>query len=79
MTVQSPILGVDGHMQPRVAFLKLDEDSFSSDSEDPGMLKMQPVDGMPLIASGAPFIRAGHCSMRLMVLCIDAAALSENL
>lgn len=67
-------------MQLRVAFLNMDKDScVSSDSEDPGMLKMQPVDGMPLIASGAPFLRAGHCSMRLTVLCINAAALSENL
>ncbi len=39
-------------MQPRVAFLKLDEDSFSSDSEDRLTLKLQPSDAMPLIASG---------------------------
>ena len=34
------------------AFLKLDEDSFSSDSEDRLMLRLQPSDAMPLIASG---------------------------
>ncbi|CAL5223666.1 g6214 [Coccomyxa viridis] len=50
--IQKPIIGLDGHMQPRVAFLKLDEDSFSSDSEDRLTLKLQPSDAMPLIASG---------------------------
>ena len=39
-------------MQPRVAFLKLDEESFSSDSEDRLTLKLQPSDALPLIVAG---------------------------
>ncbi len=35
-----------------MAFLKLDEESFSSDSDDRLTLKLQPSDVMPLIASG---------------------------
>ena len=49
-------------MQPRVAFLKLDEDSFSSDSEDRLTLKLQPSDAMPLIVSGE------HCQCNLHIL-----------
>lgn len=53
---QSPILGMDGHMdgymQPRVAFLKLDEDCFSSDSEERLTLKMPSIDHRSLLTDG---------------------------
>ena len=40
-------------MRPRVATLKVDEEYFSSDSEEPLTVTVQAVEGMPLIASGA--------------------------
>ena len=53
---QSPILGMDGHMdgcmQPRVAFLKLDEDCFSSDSEERLTLKVPSIDHRSLLTDG---------------------------
>ena len=53
---QSPILGMDGHMdgymQPRVAFLKLDKDCFASDSEERLTLKMPSIDNKSLLADG---------------------------
>ena len=47
-------------MQPIVAFLKLDEDCFSSDSEERLALKMPSIDNKSLLADGtAP---ASHTS-----------------
>ena len=43
---------VEGHMQPIVAFLKLDEDCFSSDSEERLALKMPSIDNKSLLADG---------------------------
>ena len=50
--LQSPILGMDGYMQPRVAFLKLDEDCFSSDSEERLTLEMPSIDNRSLLTDG---------------------------
>ena len=46
-------MGADWQMRPRVATLKVDEEYFSSDSEEPLTINMPAADGMPLIASGA--------------------------
>ena len=40
-------------MRPRVATLKVDEEYFSSDSEEPLTINMPAAEGMPLITSGA--------------------------
>ena len=40
-------------MRPRAATLKVDEEYFSSDSEEPLTLNMPAAEGMPLITSGA--------------------------
>lgn len=59
-------MGMDGPVQPRVAFLKLDEDCFSSNSEDRMTLKMPHPENMPLIASGKEYswrsLPLTHCS-----------------
>lgn len=52
LALQSSVTAIESHMQPRVAFLKLDEESFSSDGEERLTLKLQPPDATPLIASG---------------------------
>ena len=59
---QSPILGMDGYMQPRVAFLKLDEDCFSSDSEERLTLKMPSIDHRSLLTDG---VAPASCTSRL--------------
>jgi hypothetical protein len=48
-------------MHPRVAFLKLDEDCLSSDSEERVTLKMPAIDNGSLLANGlAPVSRTSR-------------------
>ena len=69
LALQRSFTGRNGHMQPRVAFLKLDEDLLSSDSEDRLTLKLQPSDAMPLIVAGKLSNLCSSISMYTLIGC----------